>query len=367
MNCLSVVTAKGRSNTAGCIKLAVFFFCLILFSGCNENTSVSAYMEVPFVKDGMLYSFSLKEGNPADYDIADSIKSYDFYNGSKVFTQRAVSISKKAGWLLAWNKKTQDLYHIDNNKKVYSKVMLDSYITFVDKNFILSQNNSFDEKKGFGFTLYSIKYTDKNQKIQLKKLWSGFIDCFVSDSFFTRDGVCISGGNREDTRNNVFYITSKGIHKCFSTPKKSDFLRIINSGENIYSFSSGRDKSPAQPVIYKFTLDSYIEGTDSNCRIDLKNDSLLPKEFECFFGYGFKQQDKIVIPASVEGFISFILFDYSSMKISSVVPEAGGCIAAFASVPDGVYYMARDPLVQDSYYGLSLFNGTECKKINRPY
>ncbi len=353
MNCLSVAIAKGRINAAGCLKLAVFFFCLIGFSGCTENISASDLSNIPFTKGGKLYSFD--EGSNA------KIKAYNFKSTSNGFTQKAVSTSQKSGWIIAWNKKTQELYHIDNHKKIRSKTQLLSSLVYVNQNFILTQGNSFDENKGFNFTLYENIYSGK--KINLNKIWTGYIDCFISDCFFTKEGICISGGNKEDTRNNVFYITSKGIQKCFTTEKKSDFLRLINNGDKVYAFLSGRDKSPALPVIYSFNLQDFTDSENANCQINLQNDSSFPQNFDCFFGYGFAYKDLIILPASIEGKISFISYDYTSRKIHSVVYDAVGCIANLAQSEKGVLYLARDPLIVDSFYGISFFNGKECKKI----
>ncbi len=358
MKLLSIATAKGRKNTAGCRKLAVFFLsCLFIFSSCSAAASEVPGKEIPFVKDGKLYSFS--SGTPF------SLKSYDSYNGSEGFSQRAVSPSLKDGYILAWNRQSQTLFHIDSNKKTAARAKLGGYISYVGKNYVLSQTNSFDENKGFGFSLYQIKYSLKGTKLKLKQVWKGNIDCFVSDCFFTDEGVCISGGNREDTKNNVFYITKKGIHKCFVTAKNSDFLRILNAGDSVYAFLSGREKSAAEPLLYSFTLDGSSEATASaGGAISLKNDKLLPQDFECFFGYGFIQGGLLVLPASVNGVISFICCDKKTGHISSVVPDVTGCIAALGSAPEGFYYMARDPLLENSYYGICLFDGKTSGRIH---
>lgn len=353
MNCLSIAIAKGRINAAGCLKLAVFFFCLIIFSGCTENISASDLSNIPFSKDGKLYSF--------DEDSNLKIKSYNIKSVSNGFTQKAVSTSQKSGWIIAWNKKTQELYHIDNRKKIRSKTLLSGSLVFVNQNYILIQGNSFDENKGFNFALYENSYSGK--KINLNKIWTGYIDCFISDCFFTDEGICICGGNREDSRNNVFYITAKGIHKCFSTEKKSDFLRLIYNDNKVFAFLSGRDKSPALPVIYSFNLQDFTDSENAKCQINLHGDPALPEKFDCFFGYGFAYKDFIILPASIEGKISFISYDYSSMKINSVVYDAVGCIAYLAKTEKGVFYLARDPLIADSFYGISFYDGKECKKI----
>ncbi len=360
MSCLSVATAKGRLDTAGCRKLAVFFLtCLLIFSSCSARNSVNKESEIPFVKNGRLYSFSSDSKNQF------ITKSYESYLTSEGYTQRAVSSSLKNGYILAWDKKKQSLYHIDNNQKLRCEVKLNGYISFVDKNYVLTQTNSFDENKGFCFSLYQLKYSYKKDKLKLKQIWKGNIDCFVSDCFFTEDGICICGGNREDTKNNVFYITKKGIHKCFSTEKKSDFLRILNTENGVYAFLSGRDKSAAKPLIYKFSLTGNSNADDIECTENLNKDSLFPSDFDCFFGYGFTMPavNQIVLPASVNGSINFICYDYNSKTIKNVVSDVTGCVAVLGLDSTGVYYMARDPLIEGSYYGTAFFDGNTCIKL----
>jgi len=367
MRNLSDATAKGRKNTAGCTKLAVFFLvCLFFFCGCPANASGSDGNDFPFVKDGKLFSFSIEPERNITSDSLISINDYDFLNNSEGFTQKGVSVSKKNGWILAWNKKTQQLFHIDDSKRIRSKAGAAGSLAYVDKKFILLQNSSFDESKGFGFTLYSIKYSWNGKKISLKQIWKGSADCFVSDCFFTDDGVCICGGTQDDTKHNAFYITAKGIHRCFSTQKNSDFLRILNTGDTVYAFLSGRDKTKVEPVLFSFTLEGYTEGDDAADSLSFYTSSIFSPDFDCFFGYGFVT-DMLVIPASFDGQISFVCYDYKLGRISSVVPDATGCVAVLGSNSNGTWYLARDPLIEDSFYGISLFTGTECKKIQEIY
>ena len=358
---LSVATAKDRMNTAGCIKLAVFFlFCLSFFTACPLNASGIDSELVPFVTGGRLYSF-----NP-ESEQDDGVLQYDFFNMADGFTQNGTSASKKKNFILAWNQKKQRLYHITGQKLV-SNVELKASLVYAGSDYILAQSSSFEDKKGFSFTLYSIKYSLNGRKIKLRTVWTGFVDCFVSDFFFTADGVCIAGGNRDDTKNNSFYITQKGIHKCFSVAKNSDFLRLINTGKGkdssvVYAFLSGREKSAAQPVIYKFNLESFAEGEDPSNQIDLSTDYALPSGFECFFGYGFSNEN-IILPASINGIIQFVCYDCDSGKITDIIPDAVGCTGVLSGTADGTYYIARDPLIEGSWYGIALFDGTECKKI----
>ena len=192
---LSDATAKGRTNTAGCTKLAVFFLvCLFVFSGCPANASDSNDTQFPFVKDGKLYSFCPQA------QVSASVKSYEVFGAGEGYIQKAVSTSKKNGFILAWNQKTQYLYHIGTTGQTSSKVKLNGSIAYVGVNYVLVQTSSFDQNKGFAFTLYSIKYSRSNKKISLKKLWNGNIDCFVSDCFFTTDGICIQRNLSVDRR-----------------------------------------------------------------------------------------------------------------------------------------------------------------------
>ncbi len=360
---LSVATAKGRRNTAGCIKLAVFFlFCLNFFTACPLNASGIDSELLPFVTGGKLYSFNPQSQN------SDNLIQYDFFNMADGFTQNATCPSKKKEYILAWNQKKQRLYHIAGQKLV-SNVELKASLVYAGQNYILAQSSSFADNKGFSFTLYSIKYSLNGRRIKLRRLWSGYADCFVSDFFFTGDGLYLAGGNRDNSKNNVFYISDKGIHKCFSVAKNSDFLRLIKTEKGkddsyLYAFLSGREKNEAQPLIYKFNPETYAEGEDPSSQIDLSADSLLPAGFECFFGYGF-YAEKIILPASIDGIINFISYDTDSGKITALIPDAVGCVAPLASKAEGTYYIARDPLIEGSWYGIALFTGSECKKISK--
>ncbi len=355
---LSDATAKGRINTAGCTKLAVFFLlCLFIFCGCPANASDSQAASLPFVKAGKICSFDTEQPS-------SKIKTYDFYGVPDNFTQKAVCASKKEGFILAWNSKNQYLYHINSAGNVSSKLKLSGSIVYADKKYILAQTNSFIDNKGFSFTLYSVKYSRANKKISLKKLWDGSIDCFVADCFFTDDGICIGGGTKDDSKHNVFYITANGIHKCFSTTKNSDFLRIMNTGSRVYAFVSGREKVAVEPLIYNFTLDDFAEGTAPGACINLSADTKLPSGFECFFGYGFVMAQNLVLPASIDGIISFIAYDFEKKSISKVINEATGCLAPLGSTSAGYYYLAKDVLLPDSWYGIALFDGNQCLKIN---
>lgn len=343
MKTLSSAGAKGRINTAGC-PLAVFFLCcLCFFTACPLNASGVDSNSFPYVVGGKLYSYS----PDLQLEIGEG------------YTQSSVCASKKAGYILAWNKNKQRLYHFAG-KKSTANVELKASLVYMGADYVLAQSSSFTDNKGFSFTLYSIKYSSNRRKIKLKTVWKGYADCFVSDFFFTPDGICIAGGTKDDEKNNVFYMTGNGIHKCFSVAKNSDFLRLEPAGDSkkVYAFISNRDKSKRAPVIYSFDIN---EAPEQAVAIDLTGDSLLPDGFDCFFGYGFSG----VLPASVNGVIQFICYDSATGKITGVVPDAVGCVTPLAATADGTYYIARDPLLEDSWYGIALFTGTECKKITK--
>lgn len=363
MNTLSNATAKGRSNTAGCFKLAVFFLaCLCTFSACPQDASGGGSAVLPYVVNGKLYSFC-----PSSLE-ADRITKHELFNVPDSFTQNATAASKKNGYILAWNQQNKKLYHI-TGQKAASKVDLKANLVYAGSNYVLAQSSSFTDNKGFPFTLYSIKYSLNGRKIKLRSVWSGYIDCFVSNFFFTSAGVCVAGGTRDDTKNNVFYITEDGIHKCFSTAKDSDFLRLVpveqpnGSGiTSVYAFLSCREKVSREATLFSFKLEATPEQAQT---INLGVDALLPQDFDCFFGYGFELNGKIVLPASINNEINFVCYDYAEGKIASVISDAVGCFAALANSPDGFYYIARDPTIEDSWYGISLFDGQECKKITK--
>ena len=370
-----------KTNTPRFCIFAVFFFCLFFITGCPANADGSDTAEYPFVADGRLCSFKTDGTNPLE------IKKYSFRQGNKAFIQSAVCTSKKSGFILAWNRDTENLYHINSNNKIVSKTSLKAKTVYVGQNFVLAQSNIFAQNKGFSTTLYKINYSQKNRRIALSQVWTDFIDCFIADAFFTKDGICLAGATKDDSKHNVFYITKNGCHKCFSAPKNADFMRLIKPDSDtsdgfskIYAFVSGQQKTAAAPIIYNFTLDNYMEETSPDAVINLTSDPKLPANFECFFGYGFtiptsavpapasavpEPVEGLVLPASVNGTISFITWNPSTKKIQSVVPDATGCLGALCQNHDGVYYIARDPLIPDSYYGISLFDGKSCKKIQK--
>lgn len=343
MKALSSACAKGRINTAGFLLAVFFLFCLFVFCACPLNSSDSSSRIFPFVKEGNLCLF---DSDSAGY------KSCSFGNS---FTQSAVAPSKKSGWSLAWNKAKGLLYHVDGAGKLKAKTSLSGAGAYVNKNYVLVQGSTFDQNKGFSFTLYSIKYTFGGKKIALKQLWKGSLDCFVSDSLFTEDGVCIAGGSRDNTKHNVFYITASGIHRCFTMAKNSDFMRLVSGGGNkLYAFLSQREKSKKDAVLYSFSLDGQPEQA---LTINLEGDSALPSDFDCFFGYGFNSDEQIILPASMNGIINFICYDCTGGKIARIVPDAVGCVAYLGSSDAGALYVARDPLLEGSFYGIRLFDG----------
>ena len=365
MSFLSNAFAKGRRYTAGCTKLAVFFLCCLpFFTACPLNASGGDSGAFPYVVNGKLCSFT----PDSQEEIADG------------YTQGSVAPSKKDGYILAWNQKKQRLYHFAGRKAV-SNLELKASFVYAGADYLLAQSSSFADNKGFSFTLYSIKYSSNKRKIKLRSIWTGYIDCFVADFFFTEDGICIAGGTRDDTKNNVYYITEKGIHKSFSTKKESDFLRLIQTSDpqKALAFVSTRDKSDREAIIYSFDINKAPEEAEE---INLSNDPLLPPDFKCFFGYGFaippvhpavsaisavpelvEGAKMVILPASLNGIINFICYDLAAGKITAIIPDAVGCVAALSTTPEGTYYIARDPLLEASWYGIALFTGTECKKI----
>lgn len=333
---------------------AILFLCsLFVCSGCPANVVIPDGFLFPFENNGKICSFS------ADGNLNPTLNTYSFSGIRDDFTQSSVCASQRKGCILAWNKSTQYLYYISESQTISSKIKLRGSSAYVGKNFILVQSNTFTQGKGFSFTLYFIKYTSNGKKIEVSKVWSGGIDCFVSDCFFTADGICIAGGTQNNAASNVFYITKNGCHECFSTDKRSDFLRLINTGDSVYAFRSSRDKSAVDSVIYRFTLDNYIEGNDPNSNITVS----APDGFDCFFGYGFEMNSMLVLPASINGVVSFICYDYKNAQVKAVIPDATGCNFVLGQTEQGTWYIAKDPLLEGSYYGIALFTGTECKKI----
>lgn len=337
---------SGRKDAAGHKKLAAFFllnFILLSSLFCEA---------IPFVLGGKIYSFN------DDYSVDQMLEPAGF-------TSRGVCKSEKNGFILAWNQKSELLCHIDPNRKISSRFSLKASAVYMNKEYILTQSNNFDENKGFALTLYKIKYSVFSPKLKLKNIWHGYVDCFVSDCFFMDDGICIAGGTRDNLKHGVYAITAKGIHKCFSMPKKSDFLRIIPASKDknqIIAFVSSRDKSEAMPAIYEFNVDN-TKGSESAETICLDELEGFPKSFDCFFGYGFKYEDEVIIPASLKGNISFIKYNPENRLITGIASDAIGCNFPLGNMKNGFCYIARDPLLEDSYYGLALYDGKEIIKV----
>lgn len=354
----SLLAFAGKRNAAGYKRLAAFFLPFLLFiSACSSDAPYSNSVICPLVVNQNMFAFPLQEDGVGLAD--NKLELIDYTNSSWHFTRSSVSSSLKNGFVLAWNSNSKNLMHINTAKKVVSYAKLDAAAVYVNKNYVLAQSSSFSDNKGFDFTLYKLVYSSGNKKIKLKSVWTGFIDCFVSDYFFTADGVCIGGGTKDDSKCNVFYI-KESIHKCFSVDKNSDFIRLIPSGDSktVFAFMSTRDKSERTPVIYSFDVN---DAPEQAVTIDLSGDPLLPSGFDSFFGYGFSG----VLPASIDGVINFICYDSATGKITGVVSDAVGCVAPLVSTSEGTYYIARDPLIEDSWYGIALFTGTECKKISK--
>lgn len=337
----------GRKSAAVRLIAALF----LLFS---INQTVFAEKN-PFVVSGELFFF---DGNY-------SVTRYEHSDDAR-FSQRGVCKSKKSGYVFAWNQKSRHLLTINENLKVVAKKDIDCDTVFINQNYLLCQASNFEENKGFPFTLYRIKYPKFSKKISLKKMWSGNLDCFVSDCIFLENGICIAGGNQSNEKHNVYLITEKKVHKCFSMPKNGDFLRIVKAGEQetdtIFAFASGKDKSEKKAVVYSFNLSDDVDSADASC-IDLSKDELFPDKAQCLFGYGFAYNGKLVLPLSIDDKISFISLDIDSKKILSVIDDATGCNFPLTPVQNGFAYVARDPLLTDSYYGIAVFDGESCKKI----
>lgn len=336
---------SGRKSAAGCKKLAAFF--LLIFISISSLSGEA----LPFVLGGKVYTVN------EDYFVEQMLEQGGF-------TLRSVCKSEKNGYVLAWNQKSELLCHIDETGKIASRCSLKASSVFINGEYILTQSNNFDENKGFRLDLYKIKYSAFSAKLKLKSIWHGYADCFVSDCFFMDDGICIAGGTRDNLKHGVYKITAKGIHKCFSMPKNSDFLRIIpisKDKKQVIAFVSGRDKSEAKPLIYEFNVEN-TKGLEGAETISLDRLNGFPEDFDCFFGYGFEYEKEVIIPASLKGEISFIKYNPENKLLTGIVNEAIGCNYPLGKMKNGFCYIARDPLIDNSYYGLAVYNGKEIIK-----
>ena len=338
----------GRRNAAATKKVAAFFLLFFI-------SNITLFSEKkPFVLSGELFFF----------DENYNVEKFSGKNDSR-FVQRGITEAPKKGNSLVWDQKNELILHLDENQKILSKTELKGNTAYINKKYVLTQFNNFEENKGFPYCLYKIGSSKFSSKISLKKIWSGNLDCFISDCVFLDDGICIGGGTQDNLKHNVYVITSNDVHKCFSMPKNGDFIRLVKSSatENkIFVFLSEREKKNSAGVIYPVLISEYV--TLENCKkIDLESDSKLPKDFQCFFGYGFNYLNSLILPASIDGKISFIQYGEEKEQIEKIINEAVGCILPLGENSKGYNYLARDPLIADSYFGLGLFNGNECLKV----
>lgn len=346
--------AEGRINAAGCKKLAAFFLLfLICVNQIFSQKKADSRSSLPFSANSKLYLINQN----------DEIKEIQLA-GNRVFIQRGVCQSKKEGFILAWDQKAHELLHVNSKAKIVSSVGADGASAFLNTDYILLQSNAWTENRGFEFTLYKIKYAKFGSGIKLKKIWSGLLDCFVSDYVFTEDGICIAGGTKDNSIHNVYSLTKKGLHKCFSINKNSDFLRLVQDAENkdqLYAFVSQREKINAGSEIYFFNI-SGLNNSFSEKKLFSDNPELL-KEFECFFGYGFMCDKNLILPCSFEQKIKFVSYDVQDGKIKAVTDNVTGCNFPLGSINGKFYYIAKDPLIPDSFYGISFFDGKEIKSV----
>lgn len=337
---------EGRKNAAGSKKLAAFFLLTFI---CIASLCAT---DMPFSVNGKLYLLS---GD----DSVTELKT----PGQCKFIQRGVAASKKVGLVLAWDQKSQQLLHIDSKGAVKKSVPATGNSAFLNSEYLLLQSSAWTENRGFEFTLCEINYSKFGGKISLKTVWNGYLDCFVSDYIFTRGGVCVAGGTKDNATHNVYVISASGIHKCFSMPKTSDFLRLLKMQESdtLYAFVSQREKINAPATVYAFAPTARTDQTTA-VKFNLQEQPLLPSAFECFFGYGFSLADSLVLPCSVDGTISFVKFNPTTAQITSVTPDAVGCNFPLFKMNNSFYYIARDPLIPGSYFGIACFDGKKVLK-----
>ncbi|MBR5647232.1 MAG: hypothetical protein IKX23_11385 [Treponema sp.] len=339
---------KSSKNAAGLKPLAAFFLLSCSCISCSPQKENHPPV-CAFTVGGNAYTFNLD-------DSPLYVKDYGINKASSRFTRNSVGASKNNGAFLAWDQENEILLQVNSNGRVTTQVPLKGRLVYLNRNYVLSQKENYVDDSGFEFDFYRINYIGK-EKILLKKIWSGKIDLFISDCFFTENGICIAGGTRDNKTHNVFYITKNSIKNCFSMEKNSDFLRLIKVNENeVYAFLSSTDKASA--VLYKF----YLKGTIKFVR-SLMMDKNLPWRFEGFAGYGFLYDNQLVLPAKVRSSICFIKYDTNEEKITGVVSDCDGCFASLAECENGFYYIARNPDVDGSFYGISLFDGNSCKRI----
>lgn len=347
--------SSGNNFTAGlCFALAVILLYVnFIFISCNLNQELSS-SKIVYIYNNELYCIS------------------PLLETSKVpVPQRNIKIKQRSiynlddGNILLWNAESKLLLKIDSTGKVLSSISINADSVYLNDKFILCQSVNYNDELGFPFILYEIQDI-KKKTINIKKEWSGYIDCFISDVEFTNDEVFIAGGNKDDSKNNIYSISSNGIKRYFSNTKNNNFIRLIFEKNNseIFAFESGRDKSKASSTIYKISNDRIEE-------IDLTKETFFQinefinfkQNFQCFFGFGFSYNNEIVLPVVLNDEINFLKYDFANKKITGIIPNVVGCIYPLGKINDEFLYVAKDSLNPESFYGVCSYNGAACKKV----
>jgi len=340
---------RSRKNTANYKKNLAVFFLSVLFISCSYSLKNTKNLDssLLYLLDRRLYSFSPLSPEKENSLITDKL----------TLKQRAFT-SYDSKTILVWDEKSKNLLKINSEGRVKASIKLPASSVRINKDFVLTQSMPFESGKGFSFSLYKISSSAFLKRIKLDMLWSGYLDCFISDAVFTDEGIIIAGGNREDSLNKLYYISEKGVDKLFELSKKGDFLRLLYKDKALYTFVSGKDKSYARPLVYKINIASKTSEL-----LDLSTLEAFPLAFDCFFGFGFIFNNNLILPSSINNQINFIALDFERKKIVQISPESRGCLIPLGEIDGLFYYVARDSLNKNSFYGIASYDGIECKEI----
>jgi hypothetical protein len=281
------------------------------------------------------------------------------------FRLRSISrASTRAGFgYLGWDYSAKALLLMDEKGKEEKSWPLEAAFAWVNGGLVLARGDAFidtgEGERGFS---YSIFKTDDDQKPRLA--WSAAIDCFPADVIFSNDGsIYLAGADRGDKEHAVYRLRPKAKpERLLSAVKRSDFLRLVESGGALLAFPSAREKT-ARPFEFR-----YLEKNAAAFKA-LRTEGM-PDDALCAYGYGFAFKGGFVVPvAMADGDIALIRLEAQSgvLRVVNVARGAKGCYLALGPDPDAskYRYLAREASGGSETFYLGRYDGSKAtlKKI----
>jgi hypothetical protein len=281
------------------------------------------------------------------------------------FRLRSISraSSRTGSGYLGWDYSAKILLLMDEKGKEKKTWPLEAAFAWVSEGLVLARGDAFidtgEGQKGFN---YSIFRTDDNEKPRLA--WSAVIDCFPADVIFSNDGsVYLAGADRDDEEHAVYRLGPKAKPERFlSAVKRSDFLRLVESGGALLAFPSAREKT-ARPFEFQ-----YLEKNAAAFKA-IRTEGM-PDGALCAYGYGFAFKGGFVVPvAMADGDIALVRLEAQGgiLRVVNVARGAKGCYLALGLDPDAskYRYLARESSGGEETFYLGRYDGSKAtlKKI----